>query len=162
MVVVEIEVKNLELWGKLFYCVNLLGSKQNIDVKWQKRKPISEKGWRHGLRIFYRHNGQNIHKPGLKVFFLCCYLLSLLRNVSRQHCIGSNEGEETQLQTSFPSSQVSSLISSTGLWRGQLNSVKLYSNCLVNQFIVQFVARNWKKQVSAALMFKFLWKEARH
>ena len=40
MVVVEIEVKNLELWGKLFYCVNLLGSKQNIDVKWQKRKPI--------------------------------------------------------------------------------------------------------------------------
>ena len=44
----------------------------------------------------------------------------------------------------------------------QLNSVKRYSNCLVNQFIVQFAARIWKKQVSAALMFKFLWKEAKH
>ena len=34
------------------------------------------------------------------MFFLCCHLLSLLRNVSRQHCIGLNEGEETQ--RSFP------------------------------------------------------------
>ena len=44
----------------------------------------------------------------------------------------------------------------------QLNSVKRYSNCLVNQFIVQFASRIWKTQVSAASMFKFLWKEAKH
>ena len=39
MVVLEIE-----LWGEMFYCANLIGSKQNIGVKWKKCKPISEKG----------------------------------------------------------------------------------------------------------------------
>ena len=37
----------------------------------------------------------------------------------------------------------------------QLNSVKRYSNCLVNQFIVQFAARICK-YLSAVLMFKFI------
>ena len=55
-----------------------------------------------------------------------------------------------------------SLITNNFHWPLQ-RAVKLYANCLVNhRFIVQFAARIWKKQVSAALMFKFLWKEAKH
>ena len=76
---------------------------------------------------------KNIHKPGLKVFFLrCCQLLSqwcdylaYLRKASLQHCTGSNEGEEAQ--RSFQTLQVSSLISSADLCRGQLNSMLIVS-----------------------------------